>query len=95
MKISLVFGAMLSASVISGCMDGGIGFAGSPAWNASAPESVQRDYYQGICLDKGYDLGTDKMEACIRGKPNDPNERQSSTRPTLTCTTFGNVTRCD
>ena len=69
----LVLGSMLSAIVLSGC-SGGIGRAGSPAWKVSAPDSVQRDYYQGICLDKGYDLGTKKMEACIRGKPRDPNK---------------------
>ena len=57
---------------------GTIGFPGSPAWQSTAPASVQRDYYQGICLDKGYGLGTKKMEACIRGKPSDPNERSSS-----------------
>ena len=57
---------------------GTIGSPGSPAWQSTAPASVQRDYYQGICLDKGYGLGTKKMEACIRGKPSDPNKRSSS-----------------
>ncbi len=66
MRLKLILGCLAIATMLSGCQTGR---ADSPAWRATAPESVQRDHYQGICLDKGYGLGTDKMEACIRGKP--------------------------
>ena len=47
---------------------------------ACASPTDWRNHYQGICLDKGYKLGTKNMEACIKGKPDGPNVRRSSSR---------------
>jgi hypothetical protein len=57
---------------LAGCADGGIGRQGSPAWKATADPLAQRQYYQGVCLDKGYKLGSNEMQACISGKPTSP-----------------------
>ena len=77
---------------LSNCGTGGIGMAGSPAWEMTAPESSKRAHYQAICLDKGYELGSSEMDVCIRGKPKDPNRRKSTS---FSCQTIGNYTYCD
>jgi len=55
--------------VLSGCADGALGRRGSPAWSMTAPESAKREFFTGVCLDKGYQLNTPEMQACIRSEP--------------------------
>lgn len=55
--------------ILSGCADGALGVRGSPAWRMTAPESAQREFFIGVCLDKGYRLNSPEIEACVRAKP--------------------------
>ena len=72
-------GILIILVVLSACGGSGFGAKGSIAWNATASESDKREYYQGICLDKGYSLDTREMDACISSEPRDPNARSSYT----------------
>jgi hypothetical protein len=57
------------AVLLSGCADGALGVRGSPAWRMTAPDSAQREFFTGVCLDKGYKLNTPEMDACVRSRP--------------------------
>lgn len=75
--------------LVSACEDGAVGMRGSPAWKSTASESTQRSYYQAICLDKGYELGTTEMEVCVDGKPEDPNAPKRSSSGIIKCDKIG------
>ena len=61
--------ALISLVFLSACQTNAVGFRGSPAWLATAPESDVRSFFMGICLDKGYDLDSREMEVCIKSRP--------------------------
>ena len=61
---------VLILALLVGCADGALGKRGSPAWNMTASPEAKREFYQFICMDeKGYRLGTQEMEICIRSEP--------------------------
>ena len=67
----------LILALLAGCADGVLGVRGSPAWNMTASPEAKRNFYQFICMDeKGYRLGTQEMELCIRSEPT-PNNLKS------------------
>jgi hypothetical protein len=59
----------LGVLVLNGCQGGGIGRAGSGAWRMTASPIEQENYYRGVCLDKGYSLGSPEIAACMASKP--------------------------
>jgi len=50
---------------LSGCQNGGIGRAESPAWYMTATQEHQLAYFSKRCASYGFQPGTNEMATCI------------------------------
>lgn len=97
----------LFAIALAGCQTGGIGRPGSPAWQLSTTEEQKLAYFRSTCEAYGFKEGTPQMAQCMQNEASSTraaaSQRAASlqayntmSRPkTVTCNTFGNITRCN
>ena len=101
---------ILASIVLSGCAaDGKLGMEGSPVWHNRATTAEKIQYFTPNCIEYGFKKGSSEFKQCIvneiRASKSDANARMAAANASInaynaanrsiTCSTFGNTTRCN
>lgn len=100
---------LAGVATLSGCQNGGIGMAESPAWYMTATPEQQMAYFSKRCAAYGFKKNTNEMAQCLMIESRSSRNQASSNmaiasqsmansapRPaTTTCNRFGNSATCN
>ena len=97
---------ILASIVLSGCAaDGKLGKEGSPIWHNRATTAEKVQYFTPNCIEYGFRKGSTEFKQCIvdeiRSSKADGVARMAAinaynaSNRSVTCTTYGNTTRCN
>ena len=110
LKISTVFLTLAALTGCASNSDGSrtLGMKGSAAWHKFAPIEEKIAYFAPTCKSLGFKEGTTDFSRCVQDEMNGDRSaaRQKAAdisrafenmkpQPTITCRTYGNLTRCN